>query len=75
MYVTVLSGLITTAPWTPCVTPVTEAVPANASLANTPIVTAVSSSVLPVSSTTSAIAATVTVTVAVSVEPAEVTVY
>ncbi len=55
--------------------PVTVGTASNASLASTAIVTAVSSSVPPVSFTASATGVTVTVTVAVSVEPAEVTVY
>ncbi len=70
-----LSPLITTVPWTPCVTAVTDGVPANVSLANTAIVTGECSSVLSVSFTTSATGVTVIVTVAVSVNPAEVTAY
>ncbi len=69
-----LSALITTVPWAPGVTPVTEGAPSNVSLVNTLIVTAVSSSVVAASSTMSATAVTVTVTVAVSVTPPEVAV-
>ncbi len=69
-----LPPLITTVPWTPCVTAVTEAVPANVSLANTAIVTGASSSVLSALCTTSATGPTLTVTVAVCVSPAAVAV-
>ncbi len=65
---------MTTVPCVPWVTAVTEAWPANVSLLNTAIVTAASSSVPAASSTTSATGATVTVTVAVSGTPPEVTV-
>ncbi len=68
------SGLIATMPCAPCVTLVTDAAASNVSLANTAIVTAVSSSVPSVSSTISTTGATLTVTVAVSVSPAEVAV-
>ncbi len=71
---TVLSGLITTAPWAAGVTPVTAGVPSNVSLASTAMITAVSSAVLSVSSTMSATGPTVTVTVAVSVTPADMVV-
>ena len=59
------------APW---VTPVTIGVPSNVSLASTLVVTAVSSLVVALSSAMSATAVIVTLTVAVSVTPPDVTV-
>ncbi len=72
---TVLLALITTAPCAPDVTAVTDAVPAKVSLANTAIVSGVSSFVLTASFTASASGVTVTVTVAASFTPPEATVY
>ncbi len=74
MYLTVPSVLIPAVPWAPGVTPVTDGVLSNVSLANTAIVTAVFFLVTAASSAMSATGATVTVTVAVSVTPQEVAV-
>ncbi len=67
-----LSPLITTVPCPPCVTPLTEGVPANTSLASTATLTGMSSPVLAVSATADVI---VTFTVATSVTPPELAVY
>ena len=64
-----LSELIVTVPFAPCVTAVTTGVPSNVSLPSTVVVTAVSSSVVAVSAAMSASGVTVTSITCVVVKP------